>query len=403
MITDSNDIFLYFEWIKQTKPAQVLDVGMFLQGIGAVSRQAMNCEIPENIILHGVSLSEKILPVYTQIYDQMVDIKSICQFDAYSYDLIYYLNVQGLSSDIEMEALWRWLLAHGITIVADTKNVALVNFMAANAVCQTITIENKQYILIHGKAIPKNRFAKTVSCDLEKDSLSRDIRIYVAAHRIFSLPEGMMLDEDMYIPLQVGREGRQALPYVGDNTGDNISQKNDTYCELTGMYWIWKNVNCDIVGLCHYRRYFTEDGRILAKKDICNLMKQYDVVVGNSSMSPYGSVAAHYANKHHWQDMLACRAVIKEDYPEYLEAFDRCMDCNLMNIANMMIAPKSVFDNYCCWLFEILAAVEKRTDVSGYDAYQKRLYGFLSERLLRVWLLKQQLKIKEVMISLVSD
>lgn len=76
------------------------------------------------------------------------------------------------------------------------------------------------------------------------------------------------------------------MGYIGDNTGDNISLRNPNYCELTGLYWAWKNLKCDYIGLCHYRRYFTNSNLfkkasnknnkinlILSKLEIENLLK----------------------------------------------------------------------------------------------------------------------------------
>ena len=73
----------------------------------------------------------------------------------------------------------------------------------------------------------------------------------VATHKKYWMPE-----DEVYLPLHVGAEGKADLGYTKDNTGDNISVKNPNYCELTGMYWAWKNLNCEYIGLCHYRRYF---------------------------------------------------------------------------------------------------------------------------------------------------
>ncbi len=85
-----------------------------------------------------------------------------------------------------------------------------------------------------------------------------DTRIYVMTHKkIENLPE------KIYQPLHVGREGKEDLGYPGDHTGEQISSKNPYYCELTGMYWIWKNVSCDVIGVCHYRRFFMREGRLL--------------------------------------------------------------------------------------------------------------------------------------------
>ena len=63
------------------------------------------------------------------------------------------------------------------------------------------------------------------------------------------------------------------MGYVGDDTGDNISYKNPFYCELTGMYWLWKNYKCDIIGICHYRRFFLENTELITKDYIENILK----------------------------------------------------------------------------------------------------------------------------------
>ena len=78
-----------------------------------------------------------------------------------------------------------------------------------------------------------------------------DIKILVATHKKYWMP-----DDDVYVPLHVGAEGKESLGYLPDNTGDHISSKNPSYCELTGLYWAWKNLDCEYIGLCHYRRYF---------------------------------------------------------------------------------------------------------------------------------------------------
>lgn len=224
-----------------------------------------------------------------------------------------------------------------------------------------------------------------------------DIRMYVAAHKRYQ----RSLD-DCYISLQVGSEGKENLGYLCDNTGDNISWKNENYCELTGMYWMWKNVKCDIIGLCHYRRFFVENQTILRREEIEELMGQYDLVIAAGAKSQEGSARAHYVSRHEEKDLSTCGAVIRDLCPEYYPAFERTLDSNLMSLANMLIAPKAIYDEYCAWLFAILFEVEKRTDLSGYDAYQRRIYGFLSERLIRVWLMMQAYRVGEVHVEMIE-
>ena len=110
------------------------------------------------------------------------------------------------------------------------------------------------------------------------------IKIIVATHKKFIMPQ----DKELYLPIHVGCEGKKDLGFQGDNTGDNISSLNPYYCELTGLYWAWKNLDCDYLGLVHYRRYFTKrsqrysdytsmDEVVLSRGDLDNLLSQNDV------------------------------------------------------------------------------------------------------------------------------
>ena len=217
-----------------------------------------------------------------------------------------------------------------------------------------------------------------------------DTRMYVMTHKkICEIPE------KNYIPLQVGKKGKENFGYIGDDTGDNISEKNPFYCELTGMYWIWKNVQCDIVGICHYRRFFGKNQKLMKSNDMEKALKKYDILIPKTLTTNEENVYEHYAVRHHSKDLDLCREVIEEKYPEYLAAFDYTMLTNLISMGNMWITHKGIYDSYCEWLFGILFEVEKRIDLSTYEDYQKRVFGFLSERLFRVWLIMQSRVIGE--------
>lgn len=221
--------------------------------------------------------------------------------------------------------------------------------------------------------------------------------IYCITHKQFYKPE---LDE--YIPLQVGCALSNDLGYLRDDKGDNISVKNKNYCELTGIYYLWKNVQCDIIGVCHYRRYFVYDENFLTKDKIEDILKRYDIIIPNSAETEYESLRQHYTNIHFQKDLNILEQVLAEIEPDYLQAYELCMSSNLFSIGNMMVCRKDIYDEYCSWLFPILFEVEKRADISEYDEFQARLFGYLSERLLRVWLLKQTYKCFEIEVRLMN-
>lgn len=101
------------------------------------------------------------------------------------------------------------------------------------------------------------------------------IKIFALTHKKFEVPQ-----DKMYQPLQVGREEKEDLGYLCDNTGDNISAENCYYSELTGLYWIWKNVHTyKYVGTCHYRRYLlNEQEKIFTEAEYLELLKDYDLI-----------------------------------------------------------------------------------------------------------------------------
>lgn len=225
-----------------------------------------------------------------------------------------------------------------------------------------------------------------------------DTKIFVMTHKKIE-----PIADPMYVPLQVGKAGKEDLGYLGDDTGDNISEKNRNYCELTGMYWLWKNMECDIIGICHYRRYFIRDEKLLDKEQVEQTIQKYPIIVPNSTYvtanDQVSSIREHYDECHNLRDMAVCREVLKEKCPEYVLAFDLSMEITLFSRGNMWITRKEIYDRYCAWLFDILFEVEKRINITKYDDYQKRVMGFLSERLFRVWLYMQPEAILEEKIK----
>lgn len=219
-----------------------------------------------------------------------------------------------------------------------------------------------------------------------------DIKIIIATHKKYWLPK-----DSIYLPLQVGAEGKKDLGYVKDNIGDNISAKNANFCELTGLYWAWKNLDADYVGLVHYRRYFTrkevhniekKKSQILTKEDWDNLLSRYPVIVPDKRKYYIKSNRSHYNHAHHPEGLTITEQILIEKYPEYLPAFNTVMNRTWAHMFNMFVMRWDLFNDYMTWMFDVLFELEKRVDITGWDAYESRIYGFVSELLLDVWLEK---------------
>ena len=219
----------------------------------------------------------------------------------------------------------------------------------------------------------------------------KNIRLIVACHKACEVPPS-----DLYLPVQVGAAGKPDIGFSRDDTGSNISGKNPIYCELTGLYWAWKNLDADYLGLVHYRRYFAEKRQLPGRKssmadvltrETCErLLDQYRVLVPKKRRYYIESVYTHYAHTFEGAQLEAARRVISEQCPEYLPDFDKLMKGTSAYIFNMFIMDRQLTEAYCTWLFDILERVEQIYSVEGMTDFEKRYAGRISERLFNVWL-----------------
>lgn len=231
-----------------------------------------------------------------------------------------------------------------------------------------------------------------------------DINIIVATHKKYRMP-----DDDMYLPVHVGKETKEDIGYIGDNTGENISNSNFRLCELTGIYWAWKNLRTDYIGLVHYRRHFTGKnllvrlGRnkfdyIISEKELSCLLSDYDLILPKQRKYYIESLYSHFVHLPYTfeKDIKILREVIAEVQPEYLGAFDTVMSRSHAHMFNMFVMKKEHFDSYCEWLFPIIFEADKRIDVSGYTPMEARAVAYFGEFMIDVWNEKEKIPYKEL-------
>ncbi len=252
-----------------------------------------------------------------------------------------------------------------------------------------------------------------------------DIKIFVACHKDSYVPKNSYL-----YPVQVGTAlNSNCLDGMRhDDNGENISDKNKSFCELTAHYWAWKNEDADYYGFFHYRRYFSfnpalkEDdawGNVvveritpevekelwLSEEQMRSLIKNYDIITVKGrkyhQKAPNGKSLTVYdeygvAEFQHKKDLDITLAVIREKYPEYLASVETYMKSDTTYECNMFIMRRELYHKYCEWLFNILFEVENRIDTTWYSVEEYRVMGYLAERLFGVFYthLKRQENIK---------
>lgn len=225
------------------------------------------------------------------------------------------------------------------------------------------------------------------------------IQIYVMTHVPFAVP-----NDPIYHPLHVGKALKDDLGYPGDDTGDNISALNMYYSELTGLYWAWKNIrNTEYIGLCHYRRYFlNSDHSLMSRTDFLPILTKYQVILSQ----PVTSAKCYresYAEAHNIHDLEAVQNALAILYPDCLPIFEQVLAGHKLYCGNLFVTTKILFDEYAKWLFSIFELAGKEIDTSSYNDYHRRVYGFLSEQLLYVWIRYRNLTFYEAPIGFTQE
>ncbi len=226
------------------------------------------------------------------------------------------------------------------------------------------------------------------------------VKIFAMTHKRFEVPS-----DSMYIPLHVGHKNAgEDFGYLGDDTGDNISDLNCYYAELSGVYWVWKNYkDADCVGICHYRRFLTsEEGYVFSEAEYERILEEYDIVTTKQLELP-GSYRNGFGAHHKVSTLDETGDIIAELYPEYYDTFVSLVHQNKTYFGNIMVAGKELYDAYCEWLFTIFFELQNRIDLTFEDDYHKRVFGFISEFLLYVWVTAKHLRAYECRVAMIGE
>lgn len=222
--------------------------------------------------------------------------------------------------------------------------------------------------------------------------MNKKVKILVAAHKA----DPNIRQDDVYMPIQVGKALHPELDlgFQGDDTGDNISEKNGSYCELTALYWAWKNLrDVDIIGLAHYRRYFAGDikkyipfvekgGVVLPRPFHCRydnftnlalLLTQEEAILSIDLLLNKLPDSKNIVKKYFWQS-------------------------NKYSVFNMFLMRWNEFKEFCEFLFPYLEELEEKLQAHNY-ARLKRNIGYIAEALWGFWVMYKKLRIKYIAVN----
>lgn len=257
--------------------------------------------------------------------------------------------------------------------------------------------------------------------------LKDKLKIIICCHKQTMLPNNK---DDFFLPVHVGAAisteelALQRDDQLNGQTCDNISHKNKNYCELTALYWAWKNIkkiypDIEYIGLNHYRRFFNFDDKFahdwnrklvnsvidykINQKKIKKILNHGYGIMAKRKIYPY-SLAVDYSVAHVSDDIRSLGEIIKRSKPDYYLTFLKVFYCsNKLSHFNMFIWSYNEFDKYCTWLFEILFEAEKVINISNYNQVQSRIWGYMAERLLNVYVKKNKMKIKYFPVNVYND
>lgn len=244
------------------------------------------------------------------------------------------------------------------------------------------------------------------------------VRILVCYYRDIYLRS----TDSSYLDIQCGKDATGLdLDMEGDNTGENISKKNRYWSEITALYWAWKNMEkVDYVGLCSYRRFFNfkpstgAPVRIISRKQasevekidlsgVIKIFRKYDVIVPEPYVYAY-SIRRVCSMNYVDRDFDLLERIVRDFSPEYYLAYRQVFyGTNRMIGHNMFILPWDRFQQFCSWVFDILFRLEKIIDPSDYPIQQVRVFGYMHEILLGVFIEHHKLRSYKSQITWITD
>lgn len=358
---------------------KMLDIGNYFVKYGMFSKRIDNLFSLEGLEIWGTEDLAEILPIYGNIYEGSCCLDRLNEKDRFEITLASdFLWDKEFSV---VEEAWEKMLGYSQTVV-----------------CNLHDIEEEHIERMRRKwNIKHHRYPHSCICVVEKRDENRDVRIYVVTHKETHIP-----GDDMYIPMHVGKQSFSLNRMVRDDEGENIAEYNASINECTAMYWIWKNVQCRYIGLNHYRRYFIRNGyenevNIVNESMIRRILEEYDMILAPKYYTYFQTVEEHLAGDVcNAAGISITREILGKRQPEYLQAFDKVFQGDSLYRCNLFVMRKEMFDAYCEWLFSFILEASDAIDVSGYDSYSRRMAGFMAERMLTVWLITKNVRIKEL-------
>lgn len=283
-----------------------------------------------------------------------------------------------------------------------------------------------------------------------------NIKILIASHKPFKIPNGQYFE-----PIHVGRDIALNLSKdgkinekdyqwllkntIGDNSGDNISNKNRYYSECSALYWAWKNYdkldNPDYIGLMHYRRHFIFNEEYFNNKEknkweqalsyitelliddnyqkriglndenIKEYCEKYDLIVSKDSnleLIYNRNLREDYKQTIpgvNVKDFDLMVEIVKNDYPEYKKVLEENINGYKKSLYQMFIMRKELFFEYCEFLFGVLFKIEDKMNFEQYSVNGKRTLGYLAEDLLSIFVWKKEsekINIKKIGVTMIE-
>lgn len=216
--------------------------------------------------------------------------------------------------------------------------------------------------------------------------MTNKVKILVACHK-----PAKVYHDDVYTPIQVGKALHPDLDlgFTTDDTGENISTENPYYCELTALYWGWKNLSCQYIGLQHYRRYLDT---VFNEDNIDGFFHDCDIVMGKPvylDVSIFGFWVGNLVPEDVYVALKLLEALYPEDYQTAKDYFAN----NIFYPCNIFVCRKDLLDEFATWEFKYLEILKNKLRLSGYSR-EKRILGFISEGLMPVYFLTRHYRMK---------